>query len=60
MAGALLGVILIMGYVQVSGGWYIYTTQDKWNCEVQPLALEIVPNQPNPCHYRRPRWRWLY
>lgn len=60
--GAILGSVLTFATVQISGGWYTYTIvpikecQDAEGYGLGRLRDEVVPNQPNPCHFRRPRW----
>jgi hypothetical protein len=61
VAGVALGVILTFGAVDLSGGWYTYHTLPTDECHGwPPSGIEVVPNQPNPCHFRRPRWHVLY
>lgn len=59
VAGMAAGMVLLLVAVQVTGGWYTYVTQPKGMCDSAPLRAEVVPHQPNPCHYRYPRWEWL-
>jgi hypothetical protein len=60
LAGVALGVVLTVASVQVAGGWYVYQTAPADACRVMPPGGEIVPHQPNPCHTRSLRWRFLY
>lgn len=60
VAGILIGIIVTVGYVQMVGGWYVYNTLDEIECRATPMNAEVTPNQPNPCNFRRPRWRLLY
>lgn len=57
--GLIMGVALTLVVVQASGGWYTYVTLNRYACAELPLSAEIVPHQPNPCHYRYPRWDFL-
>ena len=58
--GVLLGVAVTFGGMTLSSNWYTYRTIDALSSgqciETIPPGAEIVPHQPNPCHYRRPRW----
>ena len=59
-AGVILGILLTFAVVQVSGGWYTYFILSPDDCAQQngnAVTAEVVPNQPNPCHFRRPRWQ---
>lgn len=55
-AGVILGALLLFAGVEVVGGWYTYVTLSKSECESFRLTAEVVPHQPNPCHYRYRRW----
>jgi hypothetical protein len=60
LAGLVLGAALLFVVIQIAGGWYTYSTMPKDLCEAMPPQAEVVPHQPNPCNFRRPRWRILY
>lgn len=55
-AGLVVGAVLVFAAAHVAGGWYTYVTLTRAECETMPRAAEVVPHQPNPCHYRYPRW----
>lgn len=61
LAGATFGILMTVLAIQISGGWYVYQTipSTRYGECYDPIpgGAEIVPHQPNPCHYRRPRWR---
>lgn len=63
VAGITLGVVLTFATVQITGGWYTYTVIPTKECQDAEgygratLRDEVVPGQPNPCHFRRPRWQ---
>lgn len=63
--GIALGCALTFATVQISGGWYTYRIipikecQDAAGYGLGTLRDEVVPHQPNPCHFRRPRWDFL-
>lgn len=57
--GLIVGVLLLFVGVQVAGGWYTYVTLTRAECESMPRQTEVVPHQPNPCHFRYPRWDFL-
>jgi hypothetical protein len=54
--GILMGVLLTLLYVELQGGWYEYFTLPADRCQVAQTHAEVVPNQPNPCHFRYRRW----
>lgn len=56
LVGLMLGVVLTLSVVMLSGGWYEYRTMTADLCQAMPMQAEVVPNQPNPCNFRRPRW----
>lgn len=56
--GFLLGIVVVLTVVEVSGGWYTYHILSKDICGA-PVGLgtsSIAPNQPNPCLVRTPRF----
>ena len=62
LTGAFVGAALLFVYVQLSGGWYTYFILPPEQCrreEGNSVTAEVVPHQPNPCHFRRLRWRWF-
>lgn len=60
LAGILLGVAGTLAVVEVSGGRYVYFTLPSDRCQSVQVHAEVVPNQPNPCHFREPRWSFIY
>lgn len=57
VAGAIAGAIMLFVVIELAGGWYTYGTLSRGACEtMMPARAQIVPHQPNPCHYRLPRW----
>ena len=55
--GLILGAALLFVAVTTTGGWYTYETLPRTWCETSGAGnLEVVPHQPNPCHFRRPRF----
>ena len=64
--GLLLGWLLGIGTgligLALAGGWYEYDWHGPGACEREKaVALstgwEVVPYQPDPCYFRRPRFR---
>lgn len=61
IGGMLLGAFLLFAIVQVGGGWYTYFILTPEECRRDfgnAITAEVVPHQPNPCHFRRPRWHF--
>ncbi len=62
LVGWLIGAGSFWSFATLSGGWYDYGILAEPICHVDsypshPLGrAEIVPNQPNPCHFRTPRF----
>lgn len=56
LIGVVIGVAATLTAIEVSGGRYEYTTIPLERCQRIQSASEVVPNQPNPCHFRTPRW----
>lgn len=55
--GVVLGVLGTLAAVEISGGWYTYFTLPAGQCQRADVGgAQVVPNQPNPCHFREPRW----
>lgn len=57
LAGLLAGAILTAGVMGIQP--YSYFTLPPDECRLIRQTAEVVPHQPNPCHFRRPRWDWL-
>lgn len=60
IVGIAVGVAVTVGYVQVAGGWYTYSILTPEECRREhgnTITAEVVPHQPNPCHFRRLRWQ---
>lgn len=55
--GLVLGVVLAVGAIEINGGRYVYRTFDEYECAESRSGWEVVPHQPNRCHFRRPRWQ---
>lgn len=59
IVGIALGVALTLGYIRAEGGRYSYFILAPDDCHAlngNAVTAEVVPNQPNPCHFRRPRY----
>lgn len=59
LIGILLGVIGTVAVVDLRGGWYTYFTIPLDRCQNAQIRAEVVPHQPNPCHFREPRWSFI-
>jgi len=62
LLGVVVGAVVLFSAVQLSGGWYTYFILTPEECRREygnAVTAEVVPHQPNPCHFRRPRWRLL-
>lgn len=58
--GMILGAVLLFAITEVAISRYSYFTVSKSECEaIPPTGAQVVPHQPNPCHFRRPRWTLL-
>lgn len=57
LVGIVIGVVGTFTAVEISGGWYTYFTLPAGRCERANVGdAQVVPNQPNPCHFRERRW----
>lgn len=59
VSGLVLGAALLFVGVGLMGGWYTYFILPLSECQRgygNAVTAEVVPHQPNPCHFRRPRW----
>lgn len=60
LIGTAIGAALTIGYLDISGRWFTYRTLSASDCrypeEIIGVSYHVVPHQPNPCHFRRPRW----
>lgn len=56
LVGIIIGVVGTLATVELRGGWYEYFTLPDDICHSRRIGSEVVPNQPNPCHFRQPRW----
>ncbi len=59
LAGLAAGVILTVVVMDVGVQRYAYFTLPPDECHLIRQTAEVVPHQPNPCHFRRPRWDFL-
>jgi hypothetical protein len=67
LLGWAIGVLMTIGLVTGTGGWYEHRWYPPDECgrvkasAVNVEGFEIVPGQPDPCYLRRPRirpWQW--
>jgi hypothetical protein len=57
LIGAAMGATVMFAGLDLVGKRYAYFTVPRYECEgAPPMSAEVVPHQPNPCHFRRPRW----
>lgn len=57
--GIALGALLTLGAIEAAGGRYRYFTMPDEQCRRIQMYTEVVPHQPNPCHFREPRWSFI-
>lgn len=57
--GIVIGVAVTLSSIEISGGRYEYFTLPDDICHARQIHSEVVPNQPNPCHFRTPRWSFI-
>jgi hypothetical protein len=57
LAGMIVGAAMLWITVVLTGGWYTYVILPAYECQDPRTTAEVVPHQPNPCHFRRPRWQ---
>jgi hypothetical protein len=54
--GLVVGIVVTLATIEISGGRYEYFTMPLERCQNTQIRDEVVPNQPNPCHFRTARW----
>lgn len=56
--GTLLGAAGTVTAVEIRGGWWDYEILNEIQCRRSHNlgTAHVVPNQPNPCLIRTPRW----
>lgn len=54
--GVVLGVVSTLAVSEVIADRYEYVTIPVDRCQSVQMHAEVVPNQPNPCHFRTRRW----
>ena len=56
LVGMILGVAGTLGAIEVTGNRYTYVTFPADECRTTRFRAEVVPNHPNPCHFRYRNW----
>lgn len=57
--GMAVGILGTLAVIEVVGSRYTYFTIPEDRCRRVQVHAEVVPNQPNPCHFREPRWSFM-
>lgn len=58
LVGIAIGMASMIALVEITGGWYTYFTLPPERCQRASGVdgAQVVPHQPNPCHFRERRW----
>jgi hypothetical protein len=54
--GLVVGIVMTLAAIEFGGSRYEYFTIPTERCQSTQIKAEVVPSQPNPCHFRTARW----